>query len=58
MNFGTEIAGFLFNFLICLVITFNFPHDNPVMTVMTCVGACLFLQTVFKVVHLTLFQNS
>ena len=57
MNFGTEIAGFLFNFMICLIITFNWPHDNPVMTVLAGVGACMLIQTVFRVVHLALFQN-
>ena len=49
--------NFFINFAISLIITFNFPHDNPVMTVITCVGACLIIQTVFKVVHLALSQN-
>ena len=57
MNFGTEIAGFLFNFMICVIITFNWPHEYPAMTVLAGVGACMLIQAVFRVVIVALFQN-
>ena len=48
---------FLVNWVICLIIALNFAHDNPVVTVITCVGGCLIIRAVFRAVHLALSQN-